>query len=268
MANPPPLPDPNGAEPPPLPSVVRGRENHGDWIAPLMAMGLENDSEAPIQSGLNLCGTVDGHVVKVHASRRSRTRYAGEIRYRAYHGHRIEITVTTPVMTRCALSRPTSGLERWGARTNRWFGASEVERKGDACDFLTIWATEPGWVESFLNRSDVKERIRILLPELDLPPNVGLKWWPGFLTYSQRIDITRVDAAKMTLWVRSLVQLAALAEASPPAVVVSLNRWERWSLKQPILAGCLLVGAIFAIVILLGLVFTAALIGLSVLASR
>ncbi|MDF1740930.1 MAG: hypothetical protein P1U86_17340 [Verrucomicrobiales bacterium] len=264
MAKPPPLPGRSGAGPPPLPSGV----DPGDWLTPLMAMGLEHDTEAPIQAGLNLRGTVDGHIVKVHASRRSRTRYAGEIRYRSYHGHRIEISVTTSVMTRCAISRPANAFERWAARTNRWFGAAEVERKGEACDFLTIWATEKRWVEPFLNRSDVQEKIQILFPESDLPPNVGLKWWPGFLTYSQRIDITRVNAAKMTRWVRSLVELAALAEASPPTVEVPLNRWERWSLDQPILAGCAVVGSLFAIVIIIGLAVTAALIGLSFAMSR
>ena len=264
MADPPPLPDPNRAGPPPLPPADGDR----DWIGALHALGLEHDSEAPIQSGLNLRGMIDGHVVKVHASRRSRTRYSGEIRYRIYHGHRIEITVVTSVLTRCSLSRPTSSLERWGARTNRWFGATEVQRKGGVCDFLTIWASEPEWVESFINRSDVKEKIQVLLPESELPPNIGLKWWPGFLTYSQRIDITRVDAAKMTDWVRRLVELAALAEANPPTVQVPLNRWERWSLERPILAGCSVVGAIFAIAILAGLLFTAALIGLSVSMSR
>lgn len=263
MADPPPLPGQQRAVPPPLPSADDGR----DWLAALQALGLEHDSEAPIQSGLNLRGTIDGHVVKVHASRRSRTRYAGEIRYRSYHGHRIEITVLTSVLTRCALSRPTSGLEHWAARTNRWFGAKEVERKGDACEFLTIRASEPEWVEAFLNRPEVKESMRVLLPESDLPPSIGLKWGPGFLTYSQRIDITRVDAAKMTDWVRRLVQLAALAEADPPTVEIQLNRWERWSLQLPVLAGCLIVAAVFTIVILAGLVFTAALIGLSMLVS-
>ncbi len=264
MAKPPPLPGRKGKGPPPLPSNI----DPADWLAPLMAMGLEPDTDAPALSGLNLRGTVDEHPLKVHVSRRSRTRYAGDIRYRTYHGHRIEITVTTPVMTRCAISHPANALERWAARTNRWFGASEVEKKGDTCDFLTIWATEQRWVEPFLNRSDVEERIRILFPESDLPPNVGLKWWPGFLTYSQRIDITRVNAAKMTSWVRSLVELAALAEASPPTVKVPLNRWERWSLDQPVVAGCVVVGSLFAIIIVIGLVFTAALIGLSFAMSR
>ena len=72
----------------------------------------------------------------------------------------------------------------------------------------------------------------------------------------------------MTDWTHRLVQLAALAEADPPRVEVQLNRWERWSLQQPVLAGCLVVASVFAIVILAGLVFTAALIGLSVLVSR
>ncbi|MDF1824834.1 MAG: hypothetical protein P1U68_09340 [Verrucomicrobiales bacterium] len=265
MAKPPPLPGRRKTGPPPLPAAG---EDPNDWIAPLKEMGLEDNPDFPAMAGLNLRGTVDGHVVKIHASRRSRTRYAGEIRYRNYHGHRIVIEVATPVMTRCAISHPANALERWAARTNRWFGATEVLEKGEACDFLTIWATEPGWAESFLKRPDVIDRLCTLLPESELPPNVGLKWWPGFLSYSQRIDINQVNAEKMTRWVGSLIELAAFAEASPPAVEVSLNRWEVWSLKRPFFAGCAVVGALFAAFILLGLVFTAALIGLAFVMSR
>lgn len=284
MPDPPPLPGDRSDEPPvppPLPgspSYASSMESEGlgslsvgtlpeepTWFAALEELGFEEDTEVAVAAGLNLVAQIEGRKIRIHASRRTRTRHVGEMNYRVYHGHRIEMTAETSVCTRCAISIPRTKVERWGARTNRWVGAKEVE---GACDPLTTWATEPEWAGPFLGRPDVRDEIGILFPKDDLPPNVGLKWWPGFLTYSQRLDIKKVNASRMRGWLEAVCRLAELAEASPPSREVELNRWERWSLEKPLQAGCVLIGGLFAILILLGLLFSGILVGIAFFLSR
>ena len=214
MPLPPPLPDSDDSKnsgPPPLPSSPTEKANAADpkdWLGALYRMGFREEEGTPKLAGLNLVGEFEGRILKVHASRRSRTRYAGEIRYRTYHGHRIEFNAETTVKTRCAMSELRSPLAQWAAKSNRWFGAKEIPSPASSLERYSIWASEPEWAGRFLAKPETASPLSCLLPEADTPPNIGLKWWPGFLTYSQRIDIQRVNAARMESWVRALLALA------------------------------------------------------------
>lgn len=167
-AIPPPLPPDRGSR------TERSSDGEG-WDGALRALGLAPDPKG--LAGLNYIGERNGRAVKVHCSRRTRTRYSGEIRRTVYAGHRLEFRLATPVKTRLAISKPRSALERWGARTNRWFGASEI-REGEMARHFTIWASEPDWAIRFLDDPGAREAARRLLPVENLPPNIGLKWSP------------------------------------------------------------------------------------------
>lgn len=266
MNEPPPLPgsrDSGTPTPPPLPTSETAEPS---WLDALYEMGFTDDTDVAIKAGLNLIAEIDGVTVRLHASRRSRTRYAGEdLSYRVYHGHRIELTAKTGVGTRLAISFPQSGVERWAAKSNRWFGTTHLP---GVLPPFTVWASEPEWAGPFLQKEETVGELNTLLPANDLPPNIGLKWWPGFLTYSQRLNIKKVNAEKMTAWVNSLVRLTKIAEANPPRTRVELNRWERWSLEKPMQAGCLLVGAFLAFFMLLAFLVVGALLAISYAMSR
>ncbi len=232
-------------------------------------MGFVDNPDAPFGVGLNLKAKLGNHLFTVHVSRQSKTRYAagGDISWRAYHGHRFEFNVATPVSTRCAISRPASALERWVARSNRWFKTSEVTQVGGACNGMAIWASEPEWASSFLNSTRAQESLAKLFPKDDLAPNIGLKWWPGFVTYSMRVDFTKIDADGMRSRMDALLDLVRAAECFPPRGIVQPNRWERFATAHPVPAGCLVIGLIFGLVIGISVLFSAFLVGITSLLS-
>lgn len=263
---PPPLPKrvpppmPLAAGPPPVPKKTNWMEEC------FQELGLAPDPKG--LAGMNYIGIYRSREWKIHCSVRKRTKYtSADTSRRVYHGHRLEIEAHTSVGTRLNVVCPQSGLERWIAKTNRRFGAHLIENTGLPAIFQ-VWANEKPWAETFVRKAEFARLINVMMPANDLAPNIGLKWWPGRLSFSQRQAIGKIDAEKLTNWIDAVADLAELAENNPPTQQMELNRFEKFAQKNPLGAGCLIFGSLFAIVILIAFLFVGILLGISFLLSK
>lgn len=212
-----------------------------------------------------------GREVTVQCALRVRNRYlpGGEISRLTYHGHRLEIQVATSVATRLAISGPTNWLARLVAWTNRLQKASLVDARPALPDPpFQIWSTEPSWAAPFLQRPEVVPEIQKLLPQNALPPNIGIKWWPGHITYSQRLSLPGLREEQLAAWLDGVLRLAALAEQYPPLQHAELTKWEKWAGRNPVPAGCLICSLVGVATLVISFAVTALLVALAVLISR
>jgi hypothetical protein len=254
-------------QPPPLPPRKSTSAHDDSWIVRRLRKKGLNEKPGKF-TGINFEGEMEGRHWKFHCSRRSRTRYQGEIRQRVYYGHRIEIEVSTTVSTRLTFARLQSAFERLVARTNRWFGAqpapaTEVLASGG----YQIWTAEPEWTSRILSDPAIHGAIVTLLMPAEIPPNIGLKWWPGRITFSQRLNIRTVTESDFESWFAALKILAEEAEKTQPSKTIPLNAWEKWAIRSPLMAGCSMAALIFVLVIGFSFVVVGLLVLLAVLVS-
>lgn len=238
---------PVSAMPPPVPPA-------DNWFEEtLQDLGLTKAKQS--MSGLDYSGKYRGREWKIHLSRRTRTKYSGSnVRRQVYIGHRLEIEARTSVGTRLTIACPTNGLQRWVAKFNAKFGATLIENNILAPP-LQVWANEPQWAERFIRIPEFATLVGKLMEADRLTSGIGLKWWPERLSFSQRIFISKVNAENLKEWINAVSNLAELAEADPPSQKVELNRWEKFSLDNPMGAGCAILGILFAVLMLVSALF-------------
>lgn len=205
-------------------------------------------------------GAWHGRTLSVDMSRRSRTRYAGEIRYRRYHGHRLNVNLSTSRQTRLIIFPPALGM-RLFAQTNRFFGLKQLTNRPAALAHLEVWAADLPWAENFLADTAVQAQLSRLFPPDDLPPNVALNLRPGSWLYSLRASLADLQPPQLDAWLAALLALAELAEAAPDPLVVSRPNWlEIQSRERPWLVGCGFIGLIVGLVLLCSFCFVALLL--------
>lgn len=207
----------------------------------LTSMGLE-PGEQSIR-GLNYAGTVDGRQVRVHCSVRRRTRYAGEIRYTRYAGHRLVFTADTPLMTRLTLFPPDRLLLRLVASTNRFFGTQKLHEMPAALTHIDAWAAEPAWARNFLALPAVQKALTTLIPTHERPPSIGVNLRPGKVEYSVQLNLEEVTPKTTELWFNNVLTLAEQAESIPaPTKTVETTWLEDLAERSPVLLAFLILG--------------------------
>jgi hypothetical protein len=222
-------------------------------------LGLQNENAF---AGQTWSGEVNGRFIKIHASIRRRTRYAGEIRYSTYAGHTLEISTKTSIKTRLNLTELNGGLQKAASRTNKWMKTEQLAMSDPAYEHLDKWASEPAWAEAYLAETDVRDAMPTLLPSGDAAPVAGLKLWPENWTYTQRLSIEAITPEAVAAWVEALLTLADVAEDSPPMNVVEPTWLER---QSPMKAGLIIVGGILGTTLFLSFCCTGMLLAASFL---
>lgn len=225
-------------------------------------LGLQNQNAF---AGQTWSGEINGRFIKIHASIRRRTRYAGEIRYSTYAGHTLEISTKTSIKTRLSLTELSGGLQKAASKTNKWMKTEQLSMNDPAYEHLDKWASEPPWAESYLAKADVRDATQTLLPSGDSAPVAGLKLWPENWTYTQRLSIEAITPEAVEAWVKALLKLADLAEDSPPMNIVEPTWLER---QSPMKAGLIIVGGIVGTTLFLSFCCTGLLVAASFLLSQ
>ena len=182
-------------------------------------------------------GAVNGRFITVTIAPRTHNQYiTGEIRYRKFAGLWMDISVTTPVMTRLMLGQPKGMARRFVAFVQQWRGNKPVPHLPAAYDELVAFAHDPAWGETFLRDTAVQNYLTTLLHDPNLPPGAAIHLSPGSPTHlgspgrwmwttpALPDDFTPESAER---WVTSLGHLAALAEQSPLLTAVPPTWLER-----------------------------------------
>ena len=228
------------------------RESLADYLDRcLTPLGFTRDSGG--LAGQNYLGEVNGRILKFHCSVRKRTRYAGEVRYRRYVGHRIEMSFKTNVKTRLVLApKGTAGMMSGvAAFANRRTGSIKVTDLDPMFAYLDVWAVEPDWARELLQNGRLQQAILDLMPPENLPANVGVKLWPGNGSFSQRTAIGNLTPESAAQWVTAVTTFADLVEENPPMNEIQPSWLEQKSEQNPTAVGLIMVAALLGIPILL-----------------
>lgn len=208
--------------------------------------------ETKALAGRNYLATVEGRQIKVHCSMRRRTKYISEnIRYRQYAGHRLEINIDTNLKTRLAIATRVRGiLGIIVSRTNRWFGSVKIWNADPFYYKFDVWAADAEWSRLFLSDGRVLRQMRELFPD-DLPPNIGIKFFPGKLSFSQRTALQNITPEKTRQWLNALFYLANFAESAPPQKISELTWFEKKSEENPLAVSLALAFVLLGVPVLL-----------------
>ena len=215
-------------------------------------------------------GEMGGYRVRIHASLRKRTRYAGEVRYSTYDGHMFEITARTSVRNRLVLSATSPFAGRMGARINRMMSIESVPAPVPALAHLVIFAAERTWANRFLSLPDIIDAIGQLAPADDLPPTIGIRLSPACWRCSQQISFEALTPEAVARWCGALLVLVRVAEQSPPASVIEQHWLERRAEQlahNPKQGAWMLLALLTGVILVLGLIFSGLLVGLAVVMS-
>ena len=230
-------------------------------IAPACSeLGLTQ--QGSLRTSRTFKGEVEGREVTVTCGRRSRSRYAGDVRLRVYDGHRLEVVVESAVPTRLVI-----GDDRRGGMLadsiNKKMGAEQVHDLAPNLQHLAVWASEPRWIRQAVADTEVLNLLAYLLPAQGSQSNAKVTMGPDMLSF--HLKTTGFTPTEVGYWLESVLRLVRALERAPaPSKVEQLNRVEEMGRKNPYL----LVGIIFGAVIAAGLIFTALLVGLAVLATH
>lgn len=206
-------------------------------------------------AGQNYVRQDNGRSIKVHCSRRSRTRYAGPVRYRQYAGHQFQIQVSTPVKGRLSFTTSQGCLSGIVRPINRFAGTQPVTDVPDIYSHLEIWSADPEWATRLLTHSTMKSAVQTLIPDgqgsapKEGPTSISLKLWPENWAYSMQTSLTTITTQNTAVWLDSLLSLAALAEENPPFHEVEPNWVERNSGKPTFIVALLVIFGLFLLLV-------------------
>lgn len=190
-----------------------------------LPLGLELD---PMFAGRKYVGEVNGRTVTITIALRTRNKYiTSDISYRKFTGLWLDISATTPVMSRFMAAQPRGWARRFAAYVQRWRGQQPVENAPNLVENFMAFAHDPAWGEMFLADTAVQSHIILLMNHPTLPPGAAVYLTPGkwmWTTPAMPSDFTP-EAAQQ--WVYALGHLAAAAEQSPPMTAVSPSFLER-----------------------------------------
>ena len=220
----------------------------------LSPLGFKLESQF---GGLNYTANIEGHQIKVHCSSRTKTKYAGEIRYQQYVGHRLEISVETTVKTRLTVSKELNFMSQKIAQfLNQKIGSQRVTGLTPFYAVLQVWASDIAWARSFLNLDGI---VTVMTGLFSHQPNspliISVKLAPESVILYQQILGQEITASKLKYWVEATLYIAKMAERSPPLTVVELSWVERQIKEHPVGSAIGIIIGLFAILIFLSLLF-------------
>lgn len=214
-------------------------------------------------AGENYVREEDGRTIKVHCSRRKRTKYAGDIRYSQYAGHVLEITVTPSVQTRFNIGKTTAAATVLAKGINR-IARSKPVHAGEAYKGYEVSASEPAWAEEFLQKPQVRSAVTALIPP-DTEHVAGFRFSPVGCAFTQRLPISDITPEKTALWLENTLRLVEIAEANPPMDTINPNWLER---QTPLVSGLVIVGALLAFFVGMGLCCSLVLVLISIASTQ
>ena len=233
-----------------------------DWFrsfgAWLVSLGFE---VATSPGAKKWVGIVGGREVAVIIRRVSRTRYAGEVRYRQALGFRLAVEAATSVPTELFLvpqSFADHRLIRWWYRVRGRQVLGAVPAGFDG--FRAVSGVEPAWAERFLADPDVPGLAAGLLSEKTEAGVKGSVYLvPGFAVYgSGNLQAQDLDPEWAATVLHRIVALAGIVERLPrPLQPRNPSRFAILARKNPVLGGCLFMGAVLGVFATIGLALAA-----------
>jgi hypothetical protein len=224
METPPPLPaaalTPR-AVPPPLPASARAEAG---FVAEVEKLGFTCSAALP--GGVTFSGTLGGQTITGSFSPRTRTRYAGEVRYHTLSGYRL--ILETPVLTQ---GRMVLIHHSAGTRLTRWLNRKGNLKKITPPPALTtqeIWAADTAWAERLLCAPDITPHLAALVPDRSHTHKHSLQWHADKMVYSSFGD-QDAQARLIADVLRSFAEVARLSATLPAATVPLVSSW--WSLS-------------------------------------
>lgn len=215
-------------------------------------------------------GRHEGRGCKVMVSRQSRTKYAGEVRYRKHLGWRLRIELETVVHTRLFFvkeSVTSSSIIRW---IYRWRKQAVVEQVPPELDGFRVVAVDEAYAERLVSERDAMAQVgHLLRDEASAALKGSVHMLPGTVFYGSPIlSRDQVTTDRVLAVIRRLDEITRAAESIPPPTVPSrLSRFEKFAKRRPVaavlmfLGGCLAALALFALLIVAALVAVAYLLG-------
>ncbi|MCB0330620.1 MAG: hypothetical protein KDD70_13180 [Bdellovibrionales bacterium] len=225
-------------------------------------IGLQPISTSKIN--LRWKGNFRGREVSVLFSRRSRTKYHGEhVRTRQYVGHQLVFETPLKISTRFSVTKEKDDSKA-AQKLRSLVSLEPFPLAADSGRELSAYTCDKEWAKDFTSDEEVQRVLGggFMSPTAAESVVFGLfpgADTPGIATFTCRIPLSSVTKPMCKLAVESLVTLADASEKYTPRKVVSLSRVERLIKKQPFL----FVFGLMACIVLLGLIFSAALIALA-----
>lgn len=197
-------------------------------------------------------GRLNGRNVRLDASTRTVNRYAGEVRYREYRGHRFDFTVSIDPSTRL-VAAPSLASNSFARRINAWYGLSRVETRAPELAHLEIWALEPDWAQRWLAAPETIESLARLLPPDPGARLRAISMRPGGgLGFGFKSPIRSVQRNHLAQWMNDLFALARAADAvPPPRQRAEPGRAEQFFQEKPMLGAVGILLGLMAVLVLL-----------------
>jgi hypothetical protein len=209
-------------------------------------------------------GEWNGHSVRVSVSRQSRTRYAGEVRYRQQLGFRLRIECATGVATKLFFvpqGFASNFLVKFVYRLRRQVVLAEVPAELEG---FRVVATDVRWGWAVLGHDEVVRQISYLLLEDATPALYGsVHLMPSELHFaSPNLSREQLTGERLETALERVTWIAgAVDRLPPPAKPTELSRWERFAKEHGAVAGAIILVGILGVLTLGAL----ALLGLSYL---
>jgi hypothetical protein len=193
-------------------------------------------------------GEVNGRTINITIAARTRTQYLiGSIRYRKFTGLWLDMSVSTPLMSRLMLGQPSG----WGRKVTEWmqrlYGNKPVTNLASTYEQFTVFAHEPAWAERFLADTAVQTHLSTLMQNPDLPPGAAVFLSPGSWKWTTPAQPSSFTPEAVQTWLAQLTIIAKRSEQNPPGTAVQPSWLERQNatVRAFILAAAFLLGIPF-----------------------
>ena len=200
-------------------------------------------------------------------SRQSRTRYAGEVRYRQHLGFRVRIDLDCEVYTGLYFVKSGLARSRILRRIWRWRRLHLVEELPAGLDGHVMLAREPDWADRLLLDGDTTGALGDLLDRHagKLAGSVYLE--PGTLAYASPIlTASMVEASFVEQTLDELETVRdACARIPPPRRALPPSKLRAFTRDRPLAAALLTIGALLGCLGVLGMIGFGLLVGLGAL---
>lgn len=199
-------------------------------------------------------------------SRQSRTRYAGEIRYRKHLGYRLRIDLDCNAPTRFYVVKRTLARSRLLRRIWRWRQLELIESTPASLREHVVLARERAWTSTLLLNPEADDAIAELTTRHAGRLNGSVILEPGVLTYASPI-LTRdaVTASYVEDMLDGLETIATTCEQLPrPDHPLQPSRLQALTRKHPLAAPLAVIAGLFGCALVLGLIFAAGLAAVAI----
>ena len=199
---------------------------------------------------LKYVGEVNGRLVTFTFAVRTRNKYVtGNISYRRYQGVVMDITINTSVQTRLAILPKPRMLASAADFIHKLQNKKPVSGLSEAYAPFRVWADDPDWTLSYLERQDVQDAFRSILLAPEQTKTGGFMIGPGILRSTMSVVPDGITQEAAQRWLDQLVELTAVIEKNPPPTEVTPTWLERQ--KPQTAAFIIAIGLLFGIPALL-----------------